>query len=133
MRYSATVREHFARPRNAGRFAASVSPVASGDAGRVETGARVAIDLHVETATVAAVRWRVYGCPHLLAATSIVSERLCGAAVADLGELRLAGMAEELELPTEKLGLLLVLEDAVHAAAAAATGLRESARNITTG
>ncbi|MEL7450099.1 MAG: iron-sulfur cluster assembly scaffold protein [Pseudomonadota bacterium] len=129
MRYSEVVTEHFDHPRRCGRLPADSARVVTGTAGRVETGARVAIDLAFDegndshAAVVADVRWRVYGCPHLVAATSLLADRLPGTPMARLRELRPVSMAEELDLPPAKLGLMLVLEDALRAAADAAEAL----------
>ena len=134
MRYSDVVTEHFDHPRLCGRLPEDPARVVSGAAGRVETGARVAIDLAIEkgpidagldsdAAVVADARWRVFGCPHLVAATSLLADRLPGMPLTRLRELRPVSMAEELDLPPAKLGLLLVLEDALRATADAAERL----------
>lgn len=122
MIYNDAVTEHFDRPRNCGRLDPARQGVICGTAGRVETGARVEIDLAITNARVADARFRAYGCPHLIAAASMLMEMVKGVPVDRLTELRPPMLAEPLGLPQHKLGLMLVLEDALLAAARAAQG-----------
>jgi len=64
---------------------------------------------------VAAVEFQVFGCPHTVAAASVVAEWLEGRRVAAARELDVKAICAELEVPAEKLGKLLRIEDAVAA------------------
>ena len=123
MRYSEQVLDHFEQPRNCGALELEPGRVVSGSAGQVETGARVEIDLAVDGPQVTDVRFRAFGCPQLIAAASLATENSKMMEVARLTELRPLSLAEQLGLPPNKLGVLLVLEDAILAAARAADGL----------
>ena len=63
------------------------------------------------------MRFRAFGCPHLLAAASWLTERLRGATREDLASWDWREAAEALEVPPSKFGRLLTLQDAVRDAA----------------
>ena len=115
-RYSAEVRRRFRELTGAGRVAGT-GPVASGGAGDVEQGARVEFDFEVDGRRVVDGAFRAHGCPHVIAAASWVVERLAGAGRAELEAWDWRGVAEALEVPPAKYGRLLVIQDAVRAAA----------------
>jgi nitrogen fixation protein NifU and related proteins len=114
--YNPVVVEHFARPRNVGRFAAADDVIAA-SAGDPEQGVRFDLSARVQGDRIVALRFEVYGCPHCIAAGSLLSERLQGATQEDLRRWTWRQAADELEFPPEKRGRLLVLEDAVRALA----------------
>ena len=116
--YNALVLEHFERPRNAGRFADDLDTI-DGVAGSVAQGAMFRLSAHIAQQRIAALRFEAYGCPHCLAAGSWLSERLLGATCEDLQSWQWREAAEVLEVPAEKRGRLLILEDAVRDLAAA--------------
>jgi nitrogen fixation NifU-like protein len=115
--YNATVVEHFARPRNVGRFA-SAADIITASAGDPDQGVRFDLSARVKDDRIVTLRFEVYGCPHCIAAGSLLSERLQGATQEQLRRWSWREAADELEFPPEKRGRLLVLEDAVHALAA---------------
>jgi nitrogen fixation NifU-like protein len=115
--YNPVVIEHFTQPRNVGRFAAADDVIAA-SAGDPEQGVRFDLSARVRDDRIVALRFEVYGCPHCIAAGSLLSERLQGATQDELGRWSWRETAEELEFPPEKRGRLLVLEDAVRALAA---------------
>ena len=114
--YSPLVIEHFGRPRNVGRFA-SASDVIAASAGDPEQGVRFDLSARVRDDRIEALRFEVYGCPHCIAAGSLLSERLQGATCEELRRWSWREMSEDLQFPMEKRGRLLVLEDAVRALA----------------
>jgi NifU-like protein involved in Fe-S cluster formation len=63
--------------------------------------------------TVTEARFQAYGCPHTLAAVAWLVSRLPGRTVQDLQPGTPADWARELQVPVEKLGQLLLLEDAL--------------------
>ena len=115
--YNPVVVEHFARPRNVGRFASATDIIAA-SAGDPEQGVRFDLSARVKDDRIVALRFEVYGCPHCIAAGSLLSERLQGATQDELRRWSWREAADELAFPLEKRGRLLVLEDAVHALAA---------------
>jgi NifU-like protein involved in Fe-S cluster formation len=91
--------------------------VFNGSAGDAEQGAEVQFDLRVEGDRVRAVRFRAFGCPHLVAGASWLTERLLGAGRTDLQDWDWREAAELLDVPPAKFGRLLTLQDAVRDAA----------------
>jgi hypothetical protein len=91
-----------------------------GEAGGRQHGTHVKYHLQVLDGIVKAARFQAYGCPHTLAACALVAERLQGRPVAQGVGSAPPDWAHELCVPIEKLGRLLVIEDAVFAAFRAA-------------
>ncbi|MGH8289813.1 MAG: aminotransferase class V-fold PLP-dependent enzyme [Steroidobacteraceae bacterium] len=69
--------------------------------------------LQVREGVVTSALFKAYGCPHTLAVTAWVTERLRGRGRADLAPGTPAEWAETLAVPAEKLGRLLVVQDAL--------------------
>ncbi len=84
-----------------------------GEAGGRGREAWVRLRLSVEDGTVKRALFKAYGCPHTVAVTAWVAERLRGRGRADLAPGTPAEWAETLAVPVEKLGRLLVVEDAL--------------------
>lgn len=118
-RYAALVLRHFARPRHVGKLTGDFEHVLIGRAGQREQGTEVVFHLGIREARLAAVRFQAFGCPHTIAACSLVAERLTGAPVESLGEIRPAELAAELEAPASKMGRFLIIEDALRRGLAA--------------
>jgi nitrogen fixation NifU-like protein len=121
--YSSLVREHFERPRLAGRLSGPGVRLAS--AGSTERGVWVEFSVRIAEGRVADARFRAYGCPHTIAAASWVAQHLVGQPLAEAAEIDPLELGERLEAPAEKLGNLLVVEDALLACLARADGSHE--------
>jgi NifU-like protein involved in Fe-S cluster formation len=116
MNYSSLVHAHFTRPRNVGRLE-SAPDVLSARAGSKAQGVEIALSARIDGNRLVTLHHLVYGCPHTIAAVSWLTERLEGAGIEMLESWRWRDAADALEVPTEKWGRLLVLEDAVRALA----------------
>ena len=112
------VRLLFSDLRHAGEVqsARAAERVLGGEAGRTEHGTRVRFSLRVAAGRVREARYRAYGCPYTLACCEWLAGRLEGARlpIQTLGEP--ARWALALSIPPERLGRLLVIEDALRAA-----------------
>jgi len=86
-----------------------------GEAGRMGTDTWVRFHLRITDGTVRDARFQAYGCPHTLAVTAWLTRQLPGRALFGLSLGEPAEWARALDVPTEKLGRLLVVEDALHA------------------
>ena len=75
----------------------------------------VRFELQLVEDAVAAAGFQAFGCPHTIAAASIVAEWLEGRSVEAARGLDVKAVCAELEVPIEKLGKLLRIEDAVAA------------------
>jgi len=112
--YSPLVRERFERPANAGRL---LGDAVRGVAGEKANGTRVEFDFRLRDGRVDRARFRAYGCPHTIAAASWVAEHAEGRDLSESGWPDPLELAQILALPEHKLGVLLVVEDAVRDAA----------------
>jgi hypothetical protein len=84
-----------------------------GEAGGPGQEVWIRFKLQVSDGVVKRVLFKAYGCPHTLTVAAWVAERLRGRGRADLAPGTPAEWAEALAVPVEKLGRLLVVEDAL--------------------
>jgi len=84
-----------------------------GEAGGPGQEVWVRFRLRLENGIVKKALFKAYGCPHTLGVAAWVAERLRGRSLADLAPGTPAEWAETLAVPVEKLGRLLVIEDAL--------------------
>ena len=106
--YSAHVRALFARPEHAGDLEKPDLRVQIND-----QGVRVALAAKVDDDIIVGLRFRAWGCPHLLAAAEAFCRAFEGRPVSALQAFSAAELMQTLPVPKEKLGRILVLEDAV--------------------
>ena len=84
-------------------------------AGGPEHEAWVRFHLRVEGGIVKAALFQAWGCPHTLAVTAWLTGQLPGRSMTDLVPGTPSAWLEAMEVPVEKLGRLLVIEDALRA------------------
>lgn len=75
----------------------------------------VRFDLQLHEGCIGAVRFQVLGCQHTMAAVSRFAESLPGQSAQALHSIDPHALQRALDVPAEKLGRLLVIEDAVRA------------------
>jgi len=95
------------RPDDASRWA-------SAEASEPLTGTRIRLHFRVDGGCVREARYEVRGCPVTMAALALWVPSLCGQPVAEL-RFDPRDMLAMLEGPTDRLGRLLVIEDALAA------------------
>jgi cysteine desulfurase len=101
----------------------------AGEAGRVREGTRVRCYLRADPAgRISAVEWRIFGCPQTRAVAAGLEESLQGRTAAEAAAAvgTPAGWAARHSVPTEKLGRLLRVEDALRQALDRITAATES-------
>ena len=76
-------------------------------------GVRIALAARYDEDIIESLRFRAWGCPHLLAATEAFCREFEGRPVASLQAFSAAEIMQTLPVPREKLGRILILEDAV--------------------
>ena len=107
--YSAAVRELFLHAVHGGDLPDADVVDLAGQGIRLQLAARH-IDGRIE-----ALRFRAYACPHVIAACEAFCRGWEGRDVADLDSFSAADIINDLTVPVEKTGRILVLEDAVRA------------------
>ena len=105
--YSAIVRELFATTPHAGDQAGAES------VSTTDQDVRIRLSAGVEGGVIKTMRFRAWGCPHLIAAAEAACAALEGHPVAGLADWAAADLMENLPVPVEKTGRILVLEDTV--------------------
>jgi NifU-like protein involved in Fe-S cluster formation len=123
-KYSPLVRELFERLPRAGDLAPGAGTVVHGEAMALDRGAWVRFDARIEDGRVADCAFRAWGCPHTLAAAALVASRMHGQGVDAEAPFDARRLAAELDVPPEKLGRLLVVEDALFGMLARALALQ---------
>jgi cysteine desulfurase len=99
-----------------GEDAASGTAVIRGEAGSAAEEAWVRFHLRVGDGFVKAALFQAYGCPHTMAVTAWLTEQLPGRPRSSLVPGTPGAWLEAMSVPMEKLGRLLVVEDALRAA-----------------
>lgn len=131
--YNDAVRRHFANPLHAGDLPAGYPPVRRGEAAGGGAGFRVMLAAELVGEIMTRLRYRVFGCPHLIAAAEVFCSRFEGRRSTALGDFSAAEFMHLLDVPVEKTGRMLLLEDAVQALAESIrreqTDNREDRRN----
>jgi len=119
--YSSLVRQAFRQPAHAGRLSSGEGRVVEAEAAALDRGAWIQLAARVRAGRVLEARFLAWGCPHFVAACELATAGLEGAPLGP-GVAQHAAMelARQLEAPPEKLGRLLVVEDALRDLAAAA-------------
>ena len=107
--YSAAVRELFLHAVHGGDLPDAEVVGLEGQGIRLQLAARLA-DGRIE-----ALRFRAYACPHVIAACEAFCRGWEGRDVADLVSFAATDIIDDLSVPVEKTGRILVLEDAVRA------------------
>jgi hypothetical protein len=116
------VRAEFARLDRAGPLPPGLGAVSQGRAGSRAEGTEVCFLLRLADGHITAVRYLAYGCPYTLAVCNWLAGWLEGGA-AEAGRLGSPERwARELGVPLERLGRLLIVEDALRAALQGAAG-----------
>jgi NifU-like protein involved in Fe-S cluster formation len=117
MNYSELTRRYFETTPTAGVL--SGPGVVRGAAGNRERGIWVQFDVQVVSGIVRAARFLAFGCPHTIAVAAFVAEQAVGAPATARLSLDVRALALRFAVPEEKLGRILIIEDAW---AAAVTG-----------
>ena len=115
--YNERVRKLFAAPAHSGRLDEAIAVSVD------DQGVRIELSAHTDKGSIHGLRFRAWGCPHVIAAAETVCAEYEGRAISDLDEFTAAELMQSLAVPVEKSGRILVIEDAVRLLGAA---LRES-------
>jgi NifU-like protein involved in Fe-S cluster formation len=119
--YSERVLALFNDLPGSGELPAGAGRAVVGEAEAIDRGAWVRFEARIEGGRVTDCRFRAWGCPHTLASAALACRGLLAAD--DASSFDAARLARELDVPAEKRGRLLVVEDAGRALLAAAARL----------
>jgi len=114
--YSERVRALFDVPAHAGVLEGA--PMVTID----DQGVRVQLSADIGDGSITAMRFLVWGCPHVIAMAESVCAGCEGRAVADLEKFVVAELMQSLAVPAEKSGRIIVIEDAVRSLGATLRG-----------
>jgi NifU-like protein involved in Fe-S cluster formation len=113
--YSGLVLDLFRRLPGAGSLPSGAGSVVAGEAIALDRGAWVRFEARIEGGRVADCAFRAFGCPHTLAAAALAATSLRARPLGEALAVDAARLARELDAPAEKMGRLLVVEDALRA------------------
>jgi NifU-like protein involved in Fe-S cluster formation len=119
MRYSELTRRYFEAAPHAG----VILGACRGSAGSRDRGTWVQFDIQVAAQRCLDARFLAFGCPHTIAVAAWVAEQAIGSSLHTALPETVAALAQRFAVPAEKLGRLLIVEDAWRAAAAVALTL----------
>ena len=105
--YNSVVREYFADTRHCGDIAGAAIGYFE------DQGIRIRLAADVVDGQLALLCFRAFGCPHVIAAAEAVCRQFEGHRVEDLEQFNTAQIMQQLAVPVEKTGRILVLEDTV--------------------
>ena len=118
MNYSVLTRRYFESADNAGELQGP--GVFRGTAGNRAQGTWVQFDLQIGNGMVGKAQFLAFGCPHTIAACAWLAEAAAGRPLQVKLPESVQQLRDRFEVPVEKMGRLLIVEDAWLAAAAAA-------------
>jgi hypothetical protein len=113
MTYNEFTRRYFENARSAGT--ATGADWSRGEAGSRAEGTWVQFDVQVRAengGSILGVRFLAFGCPHVIAVSQWVAQHAIGLAAASRLPESVPALRARFEIPVEKLGRILVVEDA---------------------
>ena len=111
--YNEALRRRFADPQHAGDLQGTFERTLVVDVSDSDKGPHIIMAAGVRDDSIAEITFRAWGCPHLIAALESVCERLLGQPAASLENCDLADITQDLSVPAEKMGRILLVEDAL--------------------
>jgi NifU-like protein involved in Fe-S cluster formation len=120
--YSELTRRYFESPRHVGEL--SGAGVFRGVAGDREQGTWVQFDLQCKSGTLQAARFLAFACPHTIAVSAWLAEQSAGRTVMRTLPESVQELRARFDVPVDKMGRLLIIEDAWLAAVVAAIDYR---------
>ena len=116
MAYSASVLDHYNRPRNVGSLDKNDRSVGTGVVGAPECGDVMKLQIKVEGDIIVDARFKTFGCGSAIASSSLATEWIKGKTLAEAGSITNSDIVEELTLPPVKIHCSVLAEDAIKSA-----------------
>lgn len=111
--YNLIVRELFGHAAHAGSLDDNDATVFRASASESAQGAQIALAVMLDNGLIRKMRFRAWGCPYLIAAAESVCARLEQRPVSDLGDFPLQEIMQNLSIPVERTGRILLIENAL--------------------
>ena len=113
--YNDVVRAAFANPVHAGDLANPYARILRSAVSASDTGPRLQLSAGIDDGKIGEIRFRAWGCPHMIAAAEWACERLEGQSLDALATISANDLAAALSVPVTKTGVMLLVEDAIAA------------------
>jgi len=123
MNYNDLTRNYFESAANAGELEGP--GVFRGAAGNRDQGTWVQFDLRINGGAVSEAKFLAFACPHTIAVAAWLTERAVGGQVTPVLPESVPALRDRFAVPVEKMGRLLIIEDAWLAAVLPAIDYRE--------
>lgn len=114
--YSAAVLDRVRNPRRVGEWPAGQTDVGTGEAGTLDDGTTVRIQVRVSAGRIVEARFKVFGCSASIASAALVAEWLEGATLDEGRRLTPGRVVDALSLPAERAHVARVAVDAARKA-----------------
>lgn len=111
--YNGAVRAFFENPDHAGDVRGDYAQVLTSTVAESEQGARIVLSVGIADGMIAQMSFRVFGCPHLIAAAEMLCNDREDSPVCGLSAFDSKTTIEKLSVPPGKTGKMLLLEDAL--------------------
>lgn len=111
--YNEAVRACFENPDHAGDLQGNYALTLAAETAESEQGARIVLSTAIADGIIMEMRYRVWGCPHLVAAAETLCRDREKGPVSGLSQFDASGMMAQLAVPAAKTGRMLLLEDAL--------------------
>ena len=115
MDYEPEVKKRFLSPNRVKSFEEGIAGVVTGESSDRTLNVWVRFQVQVINGLIRAIRFNVYGCPYTVAAVDWAAEWLEGRETGALLGLGMIDRRKELGVPLDRLGKLLLIEDAAAA------------------
>ena len=115
MDYESEVKQRFLSPNRVKYFEEGIVGVVSGESSDRTLNVWIRFQVQVINGLIRAVCFSVYGCPYTIAAVDWAAEWLEGRETCALLDLGMIDRRKELGVPKDRLGKLLLIEDAAAA------------------
>lgn len=116
MKYSDKVIEHFNNPKNVGSFK-DVKNVGTGIVGAPACGDVMQLQLKISDAGIIEdAKFKTFGCGSAIASSSLVTTLVIGKNLEQVKTIKNVDIAQQLELPPQKIHCSVLAEDAIKAA-----------------
>jgi len=111
--YNVVLRACFENPDHAGDLQGEYARVLASESVESDHGVRIVLSAGIADGMIVEMRFRVWGCPHTIAAAETLCSDLEKGPVSGLSAFDTNGMMQRLSVPVEKTGKILLLEDAM--------------------